>query len=70
MENTKDNKGIFMHQYHGVNCLVADFGKIWKVGEGNWNVKHPDFYLQLKPLSSISDEDAIEVAAKKHLEEL
>ena len=30
-----------------------------EIGTGGWNLKHPDFFLQLKPLSKITDEDAI-----------
>jgi len=29
-----------------------------ETGTGGWNLKHPNFFLQLKPLSKISDEDA------------
>ncbi len=32
------------------------------MGSGGCNLSHPDFFLKLKPLSSITDEHAIEVA--------
>lgn len=66
MENLKDNtqlpqtavKSRFFAQYWGTETLyVGGVGKV-EVGNGGWNLKHPDFFLQLKPLSKITDKDA------------
>ena len=52
-------KSRFFAQYWGTKTLyVGGVGKV-EVGNGGWNLKHPDFFLQLKPLSKITDEDAI-----------
>lgn len=66
MENLKDNtqlpqaavKSRFFAQYWGAETLyVGGVGKV-EVGNGGWSLKHPDFFLQLKPLSKITDKDA------------
>lgn len=55
-------KSRFFAQYWGTKTLyVGGVGKV-EVGNGGWNLKHPNFFLQLKPLSKITDEDAIGVA--------
>lgn len=54
-------KSRFFAQYWGTKTLyVGGVGKV-EVGNGGWNLKHPDFFLQLKPLSKITDEDAKEI---------
>lgn len=68
MENTIENKAKFIAQYWG--CDVYEHRtwtteKLWKIGGvqscfDTYSLKSG--YLRLKPLSSISDEDAIEVA--------
>ena len=51
-------KSRFFAQYWGTKTLyVGGEGKV-EVGNGGWNLKHPDFFLQLKPLSKITNEDA------------
>ena len=51
-------KSRFFAQYCGTKTLyVGGVGKV-EVGNGGWNLKHPDFFLQLKPLSKITNEDA------------
>lgn len=51
-------KSRFFAQYWGTKTLyVGGLGKV-EVGNGGWNLKHPDFFLQLKPLSKITDKDA------------
>lgn len=53
-----DVKCRFFAQYWGTKTLyVGGVGKV-EVGNGGWNLKHPDFFLQLKPLSKITNEDA------------
>ena len=49
----------FFAQYWGVKCLYVGGVGLVEIGTGGWNLKHPDFFLQLKPLSKITDEDAI-----------
>lgn len=51
-------KSRFFAQYWGTKTLyVGGVGKV-ELGNGGWNLKHPDFFLQLKPLSKITDKDA------------
>ena len=49
----------FFAQYWGTKTLYVGGVGLVEVGKGGWNLKHPDFFLQLKPLSKITDEDAI-----------
>lgn len=54
-------KSRFFAQYWGTKTLyVGGVGKV-EVGNGGWNLKHPDFFLQLKSLSKITDEDVKEI---------
>jgi len=49
----------FFVQYWGVECLYVGKGlRLQEVGNGGWNLRNPDFHLKLKPISSITDEDA------------
>ena len=51
-------KSRFFAQYWGTKTLyVGGVGKV-EVGKRGWNLNHPDFFLQLKPLSKITDKDA------------
>ena len=51
-------KSRFFAQYWGTKTLyIGGVGKV-EVGNGGWNLKHPDFFLQLKPISKITDKDA------------
>ena len=49
----------FFVQYWGVKCMYVGGVGLVEVGTGGWNLKHPDFFLELKPISKLSDEDAI-----------
>ncbi len=60
MEINKEIKARIFAQYYGVKVMYVGGVGLVEVGNGGWNLKHPDFFLQLKPLSSISDEDAFE----------
>lgn len=63
-QNLELNAPIIRHrffmQYWSVKCMHINGVGLVKVGDGGWNFKHINFYLELKPLSNISDEDAIE----------
>lgn len=49
----------FFVQYWGVECLYVGKGlRLQEIGNGGWNLRNPDFHLVLKPLSSITSEDA------------
>ena len=54
------DKVRFFAQYWGVKCLYIGGVGLVKVGSGGWNLKHPDFFLELKPISKLTDDDAIE----------
>ena len=47
-------------KYFGTNTLYVGGVGLQVVGYGGWNLKHPDFHLELKHLSQITDKDAIE----------
>ena len=49
----------FFAQYWGTKTLYVGGVGLVEIGKCGWNLKHPDFFLQLKPLSKITDEDAI-----------
>ena len=57
MENNLENKARFIAQYYGVKALYVGGVGVVRIGYGGWNLKHPDFFLKLTPLSEISDED-------------
>lgn len=50
-----------MHQYYGQYILRVTSYKLAHVGQGGWNLNHPDFYIELTSLSAITNEDAKEV---------
>lgn len=62
MENNLENKARFIAQYYDVKALYVGGVGVVRIGYGGCNLKHPDFFLELTPLSKISDEDAIEVS--------
>lgn len=65
MENTLENKAKFFAQYYGLKCCnYYDFLKRKRTCHVNGFSSHRIYesYLELKPLSSITDEDAIKVA--------
>lgn len=49
----------FFAQYWGTKTMYVGGVGLVEIGKGGWNLKHPDFFLELKPLSKITDEDAI-----------
>jgi hypothetical protein len=53
-----DIKSRFFAQYWGTKTMYVGGVGLVEIGTGGWNLKHPNFFLQLKPLSKISDEDA------------
>ena len=57
--NKTDVKCRFFAQYWGTKTMYVGEVGLVEVGKGGWNLKHPDFFLQLKPLSKITNEDAI-----------
>lgn len=59
--NTLENKAKFFAQYWGQK-IFNQLGKITKVD--SWSIDHENFkfcFLELKPLSNISDKDAIDI---------
>ena len=46
-----DVKCRFFAQYWGTKTMYVGGVGLVEVGKGGWNLKHPDFFLQLKPLS-------------------
>jgi len=62
------DKARFIHQYYGQRILRVNFNKLAHVGQGGWNLNHPDFYIEVTPLSKITNEDAIAVAKIFHPE--
>lgn len=57
--NKTDVKCRFFAQYWGTKTMYVGGVGLVEIGNGGWNLKHPDFFLQLKPLSKITYEDAI-----------
>jgi len=53
-----DVKCRFFAQYWGTKTMYVGGVGLVEIGSGGWNLKHPDFFLQLKSLASISDGDA------------
>ena len=51
-------KSRFFAQYWGTKTLYVGGVGLVEIGKGGWNLKHHDFFLQLKPLSKITDKDA------------
>lgn len=47
----------FFAQYWGTKTLYVGGVGLVEVGTGGWNLKHPDFFLELKPLSKITKKD-------------
>ena len=75
MENTIENKAIFFAQYWGREVLmdVTNGGKLTSyVIEPSNMYRIEESHLELKPLSQLTDEDAIEIAkyyyGEKHVE--
>jgi hypothetical protein len=58
IENTLENRTKFFSLYYGQKVLYIGGLGLVVMWLGGWNLRHPDFFLQLKPLESISDNDA------------
>lgn len=52
----------FFAQYWGTKTLYIGGKGLVELGKGGWNLKHPDFFLQLNPVSKLNDKDAIEIS--------
>ena len=61
-QNTLENKARFFAQYFGQHVLYFSSDFLRKIDNLTLDSVENDDYLELKPLSQISDEDAIEVA--------
>ena len=61
-ENTLENKAKFFAQYWGQHVLYFTSDFLRKIDNLTLDSIENDDYLELKPLSQISDEDAINVA--------
>ena len=62
LENTLENKARFFAQYFGQHVLYFSSDFLRKIDNLTLDSVENDDYLELKPLSQISDEDAIEVS--------
>ena len=62
MENTLENKAKFFAQYFSQHVLYFSSDFLRKIDNLTLDSVENDDYLELKPLSQISDEDAINVA--------
>ena len=62
MENTLENKAKFFAQYFGQHVLYFSSDFLRKIDNLTLDSIEDDDFLELKPLSQISDEDTIEVA--------
>lgn len=61
MENTLENKAKFFALYYNQKVLKVTQNRLDVVSK-SWNWEHSNFYLELTPLSQITNEDAIEVS--------
>jgi hypothetical protein len=59
----------FFAQYWGVKALYVGGDGIQKVGEGGWNLKHPDFFLKLKQTKWLTDIEVTEIASILKIED-
>ncbi|MDQ1859279.1 hypothetical protein [Chryseobacterium sp. WLY505] len=62
MENTLENKAKFFAQYWGQKVLVKDEHENCPVGHNLSFEFIENAYLELKPLSSITDEELVKIA--------
>ena len=62
LENTLENKARFFAQYFGQHVLYFSSDFLRKIDNLTLDSIEDDDFLELKPLSLISDEDAINVA--------
>ena len=64
-ENTLENKAKFFAQYFGQHVLYFTYDFLRKIDNLTLDSIENDDYLELKPLSHISNEDAIELMRLK-----
>ena len=55
-------KSRFLAQYWDVEVLYVEGVGLVKVSKGAWDLNLSDFFLQLKPILSITDDDALEAS--------
>jgi hypothetical protein len=48
----------FFAQYWGTKTMYVGGVGLVEIGTGGWNLKHPDFFLELKPTKKLTDNDA------------
>jgi hypothetical protein len=51
----------FFAQYWGTKTMYVGSVGLVEIGTGGWNLKHPDFFLELKPTKRLTDNEAIEL---------
>jgi hypothetical protein len=62
MEKNLINKRVkFFVQYWGTKTMYVGGIGLVEIGKSGWNLKHPDLFLELKPLSRITNEDVKEI---------
>lgn len=59
-QETATVKCRFFAQYWGTKTMYVGGVGLVEIGTGGWNLKHPDLFLELKSLSKLTDDDAIE----------
>lgn len=64
MENTLENKSKFFAIYYNQKVLKVTKNRLDIVSK-SWNWEHSSFYLELTPLSQITDEDACNAGITK-----
>ena len=65
-QNTLENKARFFAQYFGQHVLYFSSDFLRKIDNLTLNSIEDDDFLELKPLSHISDEEVVEVAKLTH----
>lgn len=65
-EITPEIKQRIIALYWGQKVMYVGGVGLVTIGTGGWNLRYPDFYLVLTPLSQITDEDAIELSKLMH----
>jgi len=57
----EEERAKFFNLYHGQKVLyIGGEGKV-ALGYGGWNLHHPDFFLELTPLTMVTEEHYIQV---------
>ena len=66
-QNTLENKAKFFAQYFSQHVLYFSSDFLRKIDNLTLDSVENDDYLELKPLSQISDEDAIKISKEFHI---